>query len=141
MILTALGEESDKVHAFETGADDYLTKPFGVEELLARVRAVLRRAAWSEVVSAGGEGGRLAWRGLVLDPDRHRVSLNDRPLDLTPTEFSLLRVLMQEAGKVLTPRDLLRRVWGPEYGDEVEYVRVYVGRLRRKIETDPEAPS
>jgi two-component system KDP operon response regulator KdpE len=139
VILTALGEEHDKVRAFETGADDYLTKPFGVEELLARVRAVLRRAAWTE--SPGGPGPRrLSRGGVALDVDRHRVVVRSEPVELTPLEFELLHYLMREAGRVLTPRDILRTVWGPEYGDEVEYVRVYIGRLRRKIEREPESP-
>jgi two-component system KDP operon response regulator KdpE len=140
IILTALGEESDKITAFELGADDYLTKPFGVGELLARVRAVLRRAAWiqppipmdSSLISRGG---------VTMDVERHLVSVHGRPVDLTPIEFNLLYQLMREAGKVFTHRDLLQRVWGPEYGDEVEYVRVYIGRLRRKLETDQSSPS
>src|SRR3990172_3728831 len=139
IILTALGEEIDKVRAFEIGADDYLTKPLGVEELLAGVRAVLRRAAWHEAPMEAGPA-RLSRSGIELDVERHRATVRSEPVELTPIEFSLLHLLMREAGKVLTPRDLLRRVWGPEYGDEIEYVRVYIGRLRRKIETEPDAP-
>jgi two-component system KDP operon response regulator KdpE len=133
VILTALGEEQDKVRAFELGADDYLTKPFGVEELLARVRAVLRRAAWSEMAPPT-QPARLARHGIHLDLESHQVTVNGEPVELTPIEFSLLYYLMLETGKVLTPRALLQRVWGPEYLQEVEYVRVYVGRLRRKLE-------
>jgi two-component system, OmpR family, KDP operon response regulator KdpE len=133
VILTALGEEQDKVRAFELGADDYLTKPFGVEELLARVRAVLRRAAWSEMAPPT-QPARLARHGIHLDLESHEVTANGEPVELTPIEFSLLYYLMLETGKVLTPRALLQRVWGPEYLQEVEYVRVYVGRLRRKLE-------
>jgi two-component system, OmpR family, KDP operon response regulator KdpE len=133
VILTALGEEQDKVRAFELGADDYLTKPFGVEELLARVRAVLRRAAWSEMAPPT-QPARLARHGIHLDLESHEVTVNGEPVELTPIEFSLLYYLMLETGKVLTPRALLQRVWGPEYLQEVEYVRVYVGRLRRKLE-------
>jgi two-component system, OmpR family, KDP operon response regulator KdpE len=133
VILTALGEEQDKVRAFELGADDYLTKPFGVEELLARVRAVLRRAVWSEMAPPA-QPARLARHGILLDLESHEVTANGERVELTPIEFSLLYYLMLETGKVLTPRALLQRVWGPEYLQEVEYVRVYVGRLRRKLE-------
>lgn len=134
VILTALGEEQDKVKAFELGADDYLTKPFGVEELLARIKAVLRRAAWSEMAPLT-EPARLSRHGIQMDLESHQVIAHGRPVELTPIEFSLLYHLMLETGKVLAPRALLQRVWGPEYLDEVEYVRVYVGRLRRKLET------
>jgi two-component system KDP operon response regulator KdpE len=139
VILTALGEEQDKVRAFEIGADDYLTKPFGVEELLARVKAVLRRSVWSEMAPAS-QPARLSRRGILVDLETHQVSLNGNPVDLTPIEFSLLYYLMLETGKVIAPRSLLQRVWGPEYLDEVEYVRVYVGRLRKKLES-PEGPN
>jgi two-component system, OmpR family, KDP operon response regulator KdpE len=134
VILTALGEEQDKVRAFELGADDYLTKPFGVDELLARVRAVLRRSAWSDMAPPA-EPARLARHGILLDLEGHQVTAGGRPVELTPIEFSLLYHLMLETGKVLTPRALLQRVWGPEYLEEVEYVRVYVGHLRRKLES------
>lgn len=134
VILTALGEEHDKVRAFEIGADDYLTKPFGVEELLARVKAVLRRSVWSEM-SPPSRPARLSRRGILLDLETHQASVGGRPVELTPIEFNLLYYLMLETGKVIAPRALLQRVWGPEYLDEVEYVRVYVGRLRKKLET------
>lgn len=139
IVLTALGEESDKIAAFEMGADDYLTKPFGVEELLARVRAVLRRATWSEGPRPAGEKV-LQRAGVHIDLERREVNVDGRPIELTPTEFDLLYHLIGNAGIVLTHRDLLRRVWGPEYGDEIEYVRVYIGRLRRKLEADPSHP-
>jgi two-component system KDP operon response regulator KdpE len=135
IILTALGEERDKVTALDLGADDYLTKPFGVEELLARVRAVLRRAQ-----PAPARAGLLAAGELALDPAARRVTLRGQPLKLTPTEFALLHHLMSHAGKVLTHRELLQHVWGAEYGDEAEYLRVYVRRLRQKIEDDPLNP-
>jgi two-component system KDP operon response regulator KdpE len=137
IVLTALGEERDKVAALDLGADDYLTKPFGVEELLARIRAVLRRAtpqpapAPASILRAGE---------LALDPAAHTVTRGGEPLRLTPTEFELLHLLLRNPGKVLTHRELLQRVWGPEYGDEAEYLRVYVRRLRQKIEADPLAP-
>jgi two-component system KDP operon response regulator KdpE len=140
VILTALGEEADKVTAFGLGADDYLTKPFGVEELLARVKAVLRRADWTGQPAAD-DRKLISRKGVSLDPEAHQASVQGKSLDLTPIEFNLLYELMTQAGKVLTHRDLLRRVWGPEYGDEIEYLRVYIGRLRQKIEADPANPS
>lgn len=139
IVLTALGEESDKIAAFEMGADDYLTKPFGVEELLARVRAVLRRASWSVEPHTVAEKI-LQRAGVRIDLERREVSVDGAPIELTPTEFDLLYLLASNSGIVLTHRDLLQRVWGPEYGDEVEYVRVYIGRLRRKLERDPSKP-
>jgi two-component system KDP operon response regulator KdpE len=139
IILTALGEQRDKVAALDLGADDYLTKPFGVEELLARVRAVLRRAQ-AQPAAPPAAAGVLQAGELVLDPDARRVLRAGEPLHLTPTEFALLHVLMSHAGKVLTHREILQRVWGLEYGDETEYLRVYVRRLRHKIEADPLQP-
>jgi len=137
IILTALGEEKDKVAALDLGADDYLTKPFGVEELLARVRAVLRR---SKPQPAPAPASVLRVGDITLDPAAHIVARNGEPLKLTPTEFDLLQLLMRNMGKVLTHRELLQRVWGAEYGDEAEYLRVYVHRLRQKIEADPLNP-
>ena len=139
VVLSALGEEADKVAALELGADDYLTKPFGVPELLARVKAVLRRSTWNHP-SEERAAGRLERDGVVLDLDGHTLLVEGRPVDLTPIEFELLLLLMRNAGKVLTHRSLLQTVWGSEYGGEVEYLRVYLGRLRRKIETDPHFP-
>ncbi|HHH83412.1 MAG TPA: response regulator transcription factor [Chloroflexi bacterium] len=139
IVLTALGEEGDKIAAFEMGADDYLTKPFGVEELLARVRAVLRRASWSVRPRPVAEKI-LRRAGVRIDLERREVSVDGVPIELTPTEFDLLCLLASNPGIVLTHRDLLQRIWGPEYGDEVEYVRVYIGRLRRKLERDPSKP-
>jgi len=140
VVLSALGEEADKVAALELGADDYLTKPFGVPELLARVRAVLRRSTWNPPAK-GRAVGRLERDGVTLDLEGHALQVEGRPIDLTPIEFELLLLLMRNAGKVLTHRTLLQTVWGSEYGGEVEYLRVYVGRLRRKIETDPSRPT
>jgi two-component system KDP operon response regulator KdpE len=137
ILLTALGEEKDKVAALDLGADDYLTKPFGVDELMARIRAVLRRAqprtasAPAQVLRAGE---------IVLDPKARVVTLRDQPVRLTPTEFDLLQYLMQNMGKVLTHRAILQRVWGAEYGDESMYLRVYMRRLRQKLEADPLNP-
>jgi two-component system KDP operon response regulator KdpE len=137
ILLTALGEEKDKVAALDLGADDYLTKPFGVEELLARVRAVLRR---SQPQPAQPLAGALQAGTLSLDPAAHLLTRAGEPIKLTPTEFQLLHLLMRNAGKVLTHRELLQRVWGAEYGDETEYLRVYIRRLRHKIEDDPLNP-
>jgi two-component system, OmpR family, KDP operon response regulator KdpE len=137
IVLSALGEEADKVQALNLGADDYLTKPFGVDELLARIKAVLRR---SQVAATAVNGRRLVRGDLVADLDRHQITQRGEPLDLTSTEFDLLVYLMLQAGKVLSHRDILQQVWGPEYGQELEYLRVYIGRLRQKIEDDPARP-
>jgi two-component system KDP operon response regulator KdpE len=137
IVLSALGEEGDKIRALNLGADDYLTKPFGVGELLARVQAVLRRSRYNEV-TIGLE--RIVRGELVADLERHEVRLGDRVLELTPTEFNLLVFLMEHAGKVLPHQMILQNVWGPEYGPESEYLRVYIGRLRQKIEADPANP-
>lgn len=138
IVLSALGEEQDKVQALNLGADDYLTKPFGVGELLARIQAVLRRTQWVSPLESEGE--RLVCDDLVVDPERHKATLRGVALELTPTEFELLVLLMSHAGKVLPHKLLLQRVWGAEYGQETEYLRVYIGRLRHKIEPDPANP-
>ncbi len=137
IILTALDEERDKIRAFDLGADDYLTKPFGVGELLARVKAVLRRAHWSETPVRQGQ---LIHGNIVVNLERHEVRVRGAPVSLTPTEFSLLVYLMEHAGKVLPHQAILKNVWGPEYGEETEYLRVYVGHLRQKIEVNPSQP-
>jgi two-component system KDP operon response regulator KdpE len=133
IILTALGEESDKVQAFDMGADDYLTKPFGVGELMGRIKAVLRRARWLEPSSNEEQ---LVRGDIRVDMDRHLVTVKDSPVELTPTEFNLLVYLLKHAGRVLSHRAILQNVWGMEYGNEAEYLRVYIGRLRQKIEVD-----
>lgn len=135
--LTALDDEADKVAALDLGVDDYLTKPFGIEELLARVRAALRRSHWRDEPPAPGVKHIGA---LTIDLEGRVVRRDDHEIRLTPTEFALLGQLVTHAGKVLTHRQLLQRVWGPEYGDEPEYLRVYMQRLRRKIEPEPAAP-
>lgn len=137
IILTALGEEADKVRAFDLGVDDYLTKPFGVGELLGRVKAVMRRAHWSE---PGSSEERLARGEVAVDFARHEVSVRGQRVELTPIEFNLLVYLMRHAGRVLSHQDILKNVWGPEYGHEVEYLRVYMGHLRQKMEPDPLKP-
>jgi two-component system KDP operon response regulator KdpE len=137
IVLTALGEESDKVQALDQGADDCLTKPFGVEELLARVRSMLRRSSWT---ASDATRDVMRYRDLELDPDALSVVCRGKPLKLTQTEFSLLHYFMQNAGKTLPHRLILKNVWGPEYDGEAEYLRVYIGRIRRKIEIDPANP-
>lgn len=137
IILTALGEESDKVHAFDLGVDDYLTKPFGVGELMGRIKAVLRRSRWQEPSS---NEERLVRGNIIMDIAKHNVTLGDKHIDLTPTEFNLLLYLLRNAGKALPHRAILQNVWGNEYGNESEYLRVYIGRLRQKMEEDPLKP-
>jgi len=137
IILTAMGEEADKVRAFDLGADDYLTKPFGVGELLGRIKAVLRRADWSEPATSEK---RIVRGEIAVELEKHKVTVRGEIIELTPTEFNLLVYLMRNAGKVLHHRAILQHVWGTEYGDEAEYLRVYVGKLRQKIELDPLKP-
>jgi len=137
VILTALGEEADKISALNQGADDYLTKPFGVGELLARVRAVLRRSHWSETpISVGTQ----RFGSLEIDFEQRQVWKEGELVKLSPTEFALLQELALHPGKIFTHEALLRRVWGTEYRSEAEYLRVYIGRLRRKLEDDPARP-
>lgn len=135
LVLSARGEGATKVRALDLGADDYLTKPFGIDELLARVRALLRRA-----VSAQGAEDMLHVGALNLNPSAHQVWRGDVPLDLTPREFAVLAHLMRHSGKVVTHRQVLVEVWGPEYAHETQYVHVFVNRLRHKIEDDPARP-
>lgn len=137
IVLTALDAQNDKVTALDLGADDYLTKPFGVEELLARVRAVLRRTQWGAIPLTGGIK---RFGDLEIDLEGHIVRLRGMEVRLSPIEFGLLQQLVTNAGKVLTHRMLLQRVWGPEYGGEAEYLRVYINRLRQKLEPDPANP-
>ena len=135
LVLSARGDERDKVAALDLGADDYLTKPFGVNELLARIRAALRRAVVARGPSAVVEAG-----ALRVDFDRRQVTLDGAEVRLTPTEFDLLKVLVVNAGRVLTHGYLLRTVWGPEYEGESQLLRVFIGQLRRKVERDPSRP-
>ncbi|TAK79217.1 MAG: response regulator transcription factor [Dehalococcoidia bacterium] len=136
LVLSAREGERDKVRALDAGADDYVSKPFGVEELLARVRVALRHAARPERgVEARWEAG-----GLAIDFEGRTVSLDGKPVRLTPTEYDLLRAMVAHPGRVMTDRALLQAVWGPEYASENHYLHVYIGRLRRKIERDPQHP-
>lgn len=137
IVLSARGRESDKIKALDAGADDYLTKPFGVGELLARVRAALRRG--SSTSSSADELGYEAGE-LKVDLARRQVVLAGNEVHLTPTEFRLLTILVKNAGKVVTHHQLLREVWGPESTNDTHYLRVYLGQLRRKIELDPARP-
>lgn len=137
IILTAMGEEADKVRAFDLGVDDYLTKPFGVGELLGRIKAVLRRSNWDHVLMTEE---RICRGEIIVDMPRHEVTVQGQFADLTPIEFKLLVYLMRHAGKVLSHRDILQNVWGHEYGNEVEYLRVYMGHLRQKVEANPLKP-
>jgi DNA-binding response OmpR family regulator len=137
IMLTAKAAESDKVAGLDAGADDYLAKPFGPPELLARVRAALRRARYAEAPTSEP----LFRHGdLTIDYARQEVTRGGTTLALTPTEYKLLVQLARQAGRVLLPADLLVAVWGPEYRDETQHVRLYVSRLRQKIEPDPEHP-
>jgi DNA-binding response OmpR family regulator len=137
VMLTARGEQGDKLRGFEAGADDYLTKPFAPAELLARVRAVLRRTQQAGHVSAPAvvRCGRL-----TIDLVRRRVLVKDELVKLTPTEFQLLQQLALNVGKVLSHTELLTSIWGPEYRDDRDYLWAYVRHLRRKLEADPEHP-
>ncbi|MGA3018417.1 MAG: response regulator transcription factor [Bryobacteraceae bacterium] len=134
IILSVRNSEKDKVAALDAGADDYVTKPFSIEELLARIRAALRRSS--------PEGGPCAFSSpdLEIDFETRRVLAAGKAVRLTPKEFELLRYLVAHAGKPVTHRELLQAVWGPDYGDEPEYLRVFVNQLRKKIEANPAKP-
>jgi two-component system KDP operon response regulator KdpE len=136
IILSARIEEADKVEALDAGADDYLAKPFGVAELLARVRAALRRRAQR----GDGEEPVLRFGEVTVDLAKRRVTKADREVHLTQIEFRLLSVLLSHPAKVLTHRQLLREVWGPAYSDHSHYLRIYMGHLRQKLEDDPARP-
>jgi two-component system, OmpR family, KDP operon response regulator KdpE len=133
IVLSAVGDEREKVEALNAGADDYVTKPVGIDELIARLRAVLRRVAPSaEPVLRVGE--------LELDLERRELLVSDEPVHLTPHQFELLRLLALNEGKLLTHRTILQEVWGPGYGDASNLLHVHVSQLRRKIEPDPARP-
>ncbi|MDX1995203.1 MAG: response regulator [bacterium] len=134
IILSVRDSDRDKVSALDAGADDYLTKPFSMEELMARLRVAQRHAQPDpeEPIFRSGD--------LQVDLVRRIVTVRDEPVKLTPTEYALLRLLIQHAGKVLTHKQILREVWGPEYVNETHYLRVYFAQLRQKIEHDPAVP-
>jgi two-component system KDP operon response regulator KdpE len=136
IVLSVREAESDKVSALDLGADDYLSKPFGVDELLARVRVALRHA----VRPSSGTGALFRTGDLEVDLELRRVTVEAREVHLTPTEYLLLKAFISHPNKVLTDRMLLQQVWGPGYGSEAHYLHVYVGRLRKKLEADPQQP-
>ena len=129
--------EEDKVAALDAGADDYITKPFTSPELLARIRAALRRTPAAQ----GPASGRLVLRDVEIDFDARQVIRGKRHVRLTPKEFDLLRYLVAHANKVVTHREILQAVWGPDYGDEVDHLRVVINQLRKKIESQPSKPT
>jgi two-component system KDP operon response regulator KdpE len=135
IVLSARDSEREKVHALEIGADDYLTKPFGVDELVARIRVALRHFA-----RVGGTEPVFHTGALTVDVERRRVTVDGNEIRLSPTEYAVLVALVRNADRVVTDAQLLRQVWGPEYGDEDHYLHVYVARLRKKIERDPQNP-
>lgn len=134
IILSVRNREADKIEALNAGADDYLTKPFGVGELLARIRVVMRRVGNVGTLPIYTVGD------LIVDLDRHQVTVEAKEIDLTPTEFDILRILIQNAGKVVTQRQLIHKVWGPAYENESRLLRVNISNLRRKIEPNPNQP-
>jgi len=137
IVISARGREADKVAVLDAGADDYLIKPFGVNELLARIRVALRHA----VQAASPQGAPILEIGpLYLDLARREVRVSGCEVHLTPIEYRLLVFLAQNAGKVLTHRQILSEVWGPPYATEIQYLRVFMAQLRRKVETDPARP-
>lgn len=135
IVLSVRGEERTKVEALDAGADDYITKPFGMDELLARIRATLRR---TPIVDSGSSI--LGVGDFRIDLEAHSASQRGNELRLTPKEFDLMVHLLRHAGKVLTHRALLGAVWGGDYTEQTEYLRVFIGQLRKKIETDPSTP-
>jgi len=135
IVLSVKGEERSKVQALDAGADDYVTKPFGIEELLARVRANLRRVPTSDEQAASIKVG-----DFCIDVEAHKVTVQNREVHLTPKEFDLLIYLARHAGKVVTHRALLGAIWGGQSIEQVEYLRVFVGQLRKKLEPDASSP-
>ena len=133
IVVSAVGEEAEKIAALDAGADDYVTKPFAIGELLARLRAALRRSggAASTVIEIGA---------IRVDLEKHDVFVDGRRVHLTPREFALMRLFAQNEGKLLTHRTILREVWGPAYQSESSYLHVHISQLRRKIEPDPTRP-
>jgi len=135
IVLSVKGEERAKVEALDAGADDYVTKPFGIDELLARIRATLRRAPVAEDARNILEAG-----DFRMQLDERKLTINSREIHLTPKEFDLMAYLLRRSGKVLTHHMLLGAVWGGDYTEQTEYLRVFIGQLRKKIESDPANP-
>src|SRR5438552_5359822 len=140
IIITARGQDQDKVRGLDLGADDYLTKPFSVDELLARVRAVIRRSQFTAREFTQGLRATTATGNLVIDYSQHMVMLNGREIALTPTEYRIIAYLAQNVGRVVTQDLLLEHVWGPEYVGESHMLQVNINRLRRKLEVDATQP-
>lgn len=137
LVLSARGQEKDKIEALDSGADDFISKPFGVGELLARIRAALRRAA---AVTSNGPGTAFRVGALEVDLEKRRVTVGGAEVHLTPVEYRLLQTLVRYAGKVVTQRQLLGEVWGPNHTEQAQYLRVYMAQLRRKLEAEPARP-
>lgn len=136
LVLSARDRESEKIAALDLGADDYVNKPFGIGELTARLRTALRHTA-----QRASEQTRIKAGGVEIDILAHRVTRNGEPVKLTPKEFDLLAVLVRNAGRVLTHRQVLTAVWGPAHTENLQYLRVFIGQLRQKLEETPDAPS
>jgi two-component system KDP operon response regulator KdpE len=134
IILSAIGDEAKKIQALEVGADDYVIKPFSMEELTARIRSVLRRTASYTIDSV------FTFGDLRVDFDRREIHIRGKPVKLTPTEYELLKYLIHNSGKVLTHGTILRAVWGPGYSDQAQYLRVFIGNLRKKLEKNTARP-
>jgi two-component system KDP operon response regulator KdpE len=146
IMLTALGSEENVVKGLNLGADDYIIKPVTAEELSARVRALLRRVSrssgpGSSSTSSNGRGPIFTYENLIIDFDKHEVTVEGNRVDLSPTEFRLLAVLVRHKGRMLPHEFLLTEVWGPEYVGEIDYLRLYISYLRRKVEKDPSKPN
>lgn len=136
IVLSVKSEERVKVEALDTGADDYVTKPFGMDELVARIRAALRRTA----IQGAKESVAIEGGDFRVDPEAHKASVKGREVHLTPKEFELLAYLVQHPGTVLTHHKLLGAIWGGDYTEQTEYLRVFIGQLRKKVEVDPANP-
>ncbi|MDT8903537.1 response regulator [Anaeroselena agilis] len=134
IVLTVKDQEQEKIEALDAGADDYITKPFGMGELMARIRVSLRREA------KAGDDPLITCGDLQIDLAQRRVSVGSREVKLTPTEYDIIKALAQHAGKVLTHKQLLKLVWGSSYSGDTHYIRIYIGQLRRKIEENPTQP-
>ena len=139
IVLSSTGSENIKIKVLDLGADDYLVMPFGMEEFLARIRASLRR--WADQKKGANPVNKVFIFGnLLVDTDAHQVFVNGEAIHMTPTEYNLLHYLMKNAGKVITHNELLKEIWGPEYGGEREYLRTFISQVRHKIEDDPMRP-